>query len=68
MKHATLFRPAPVPTRLQRPLAPDGVKAGFPSPAQDYEEDTLDINDYLVRNLRGDFVAEGQRAKVEHDE
>lgn len=55
MKHATLFRPAPVPTRLQRPLAPDGVKAGFPSPAQDYEEDALDINDYLVRNPTATF-------------
>lgn len=34
------------------PLPLDGVKisAGFPSPAADYEDKRLDINDYLVRN------------------
>jgi DNA polymerase V len=34
------------------PLPLDGVKvsAGFPSPAADYEDQRLDINDYLVRN------------------
>jgi DNA polymerase V len=34
------------------PLPFDGVKisAGFPSPAADYEDKRLDINDYLVRN------------------
>lgn len=26
------------------------VSAGFPSPAADYEEKTLDINEYLIRN------------------
>jgi len=26
------------------------VSAGFPSPAADYEDKRLDINDYLVRN------------------
>ncbi len=36
--------------RLALPL--DGVKvsAGFPSPAADYEDQRLDINEYLVRN------------------
>lgn len=36
--------------RLALPL--DGVKisAGFPSPAADYEDKRLDINEYLVRN------------------
>lgn len=34
------------------PLPFDGVKisAGFPSPAADYEDKRLDINEYLVRN------------------
>lgn len=34
------------------PLPFDGVKisAGFPSPAADYEDKRLDINDYLVKN------------------
>lgn len=36
--------------RLALPL--DGVKvsAGFPSPAADYEDQRLDINEYLIRN------------------
>lgn len=55
MKNVTTFRHPPHPSRLSRPLAPDGVKAGFPSPAQDYEEEALDINDYLVRNPTATF-------------
>lgn len=42
----------PLPDAPRRPLPLDGVKvsAGFPSPAADYEDARLDINDYLVRN------------------
>ena len=42
----------PLPDAPGRPLPLDGVKvsAGFPSPAADYEDARLDINDYLVRN------------------
>ena len=42
----------PLPDAPCRPLPLDGVKvsAGFPSPAADYEDARLDINDYLVRN------------------
>jgi DNA polymerase V len=42
----------PLPDAQCRPLPLDGVKvsAGFPSPAADYEDARLDINDYLVRN------------------
>lgn len=32
------------------PLGLAPVSAGFPSPANDYEDKRLDINDYLVRN------------------
>lgn len=35
---------------LALPLDPVRVSAGFPSPAADYEDQRLDINDYLVRN------------------
>jgi len=34
--------------KVLRPLIGMNVPAGFPSPAQDYIEDTLDLNDYLV--------------------
>lgn len=36
--------------RLALPLDTVKVSAGFPSPAADYEESRLDINEYLVRN------------------
>jgi DNA polymerase V len=39
--------PAP---RLSLPVDTVKVSAGFPSPAADYEESRLDINEYLVRN------------------
>ncbi len=37
-------------TRLLLPIDAVKVSAGFPSPAADYEESRLDINEYLVRN------------------
>ena len=36
--------------RLALPLGAVKVSAGFPSPAADYEDRRLDINEYLVRN------------------
>lgn len=51
-----LVAAAPInPSALPRPIAPDCVRAGFPSPAQDYEEATLDINDYLIDNPPATF-------------
>lgn len=32
------------------------ISAGFPSPAGDYAEDGLDLNDYLVRNKPASFM------------
>lgn len=37
-------------TKLLLPIDAVKVSAGFPSPAADYEESRLDINEYLVRN------------------
>lgn len=36
------------PEILQLPLFADTVPAGFPSPAQDYVEAELDLNDYCI--------------------
>ncbi|MCL5991709.1 MAG: translesion error-prone DNA polymerase V autoproteolytic subunit [Bacteroidetes bacterium] len=33
----------------------EAVSAGFPSPADDYMEDRLDLNDHLVRNPAATF-------------
>ena len=38
------------------PLAGERLAAGFPSPATDYVEASLDIGDYLVRNKQATFV------------
>ena len=39
------------PTKqLVRPLLGDSVSAGFPSPAQDYIESELDLNEYLIKH------------------
>ena len=35
-------------------LAP-GIKAGFPSPAEDYSHETLDFNRDLIRNPEATF-------------
>ncbi len=35
-------------TSLPRPLLGNKVPAGFPSPAQDYIEENLDLNEYLI--------------------
>ena len=39
------------------PLAEGGIKAGFPSPAQDYLTDTIDFNQELVRHRETTFCA-----------
>ena len=37
-------------TKLQRPLIGTDVSAGFPSPAQDYIDATLDLNEFLIQH------------------
>ncbi len=59
----TQGRGTPVPvvpvTRLslQLPLYP-AVSAGFPSPADDYYEKRLDLNEYCIRNRAATFFVE----------
>ena len=45
-----VFVPRAGAPRLELPLDQVRVSAGFPSPAADYEDKRLDINEYLVRN------------------
>ena len=44
------WRPALDPPCVVIPLGAAKVSAGFPSPAADYEDKRLDINEYLIRN------------------
>lgn len=43
--------------RLERPFASGGIKAGFPSPAQDYLGDVLDFNRDLITHPAATFYA-----------
>ena len=40
---------------VKLPMFLEAVSAGFPSPADDYMEDRLDLNDHLVRNPAATF-------------
>lgn len=44
------------PVNLELPLLGHRISAGFPSPAADYAEDGLDLNEYLVRNKPATFM------------
>ncbi len=44
-----------VKTKLQRPLIGSRIPAGFPSPAQDYVEACLDLNEYLISHPNSTF-------------
>lgn len=43
------------PPLLRLPMAGARVRLGFPSPADDFLEDTLDLNDLLIRNPAATF-------------
>lgn len=49
-------------TKLDLILVDQGISAGFPSPAQDFTERTIDLNKELIKNISSTFLA---RAKGE---
>lgn len=51
--------------KLQLPLFSSKVAAGFPSPAEDHIEETVDLNDYMVRHPDSTFMlrVEGESMK-----
>ena len=49
-----LFTPSSQKTSI--PLA-EGIHAGFPSPAEDFAEPTLDLNHYVIKNPASTFYA-----------
>ncbi len=36
--------------KMKIPLLSDSIPAGFPSPADDYTEENIDLNEYLISN------------------
>lgn len=59
---ARLMGPATIdPSRVRIPLSGISARLGFPSPADDFLDDTIDLNEHLVRNPAATFYyrAEG---------
>ena len=50
-----LMRPASRPTQLLIPLFSHAVRAGFPSPADDYVSETLDLNEHLIQHKEATY-------------
>ena len=55
VKPLGLMRPASRPTRLLIPLFSHAVRAGFPSPADDYVSETLDLNEHLIQHKEATY-------------
>jgi len=47
--------PSDISSDLKLPFADQGIQAGFPSPAQDYIEDSIDLNRELVAHPASTF-------------
>ena len=43
-------------TQINTPVFLDNISAGFPSPATDYMENKLDLNEYLIRHPAATFI------------
>ena len=56
----TLLWPSPLPSMMPLPLFSGKVAAGFPSPADDYVEKTLDLNELLVQKPAATFFVRAQ--------
>lgn len=50
-----LLLPSPTPPRLALPFFGCPVRAGFPSPAEDYVCEHLDLNEHLISNKEATF-------------
>lgn len=48
---------ADISTALPIPYADGGIRAGFPSPAQDYLSESIDLNKELIRHPASTFYA-----------
>lgn len=50
-----ILTPSPDAPHLARPLFLSRVTAGFPSPAEDYVEGSLDLNEHLIQHKEATF-------------
>ena len=56
----TLFKPADSLSQVSLPLFTSKVPAGFPSPANDYIEKNLDLNELMIQNPAATFFARAE--------
>lgn len=56
----TLFKPAEPLSKVSLPLFTSKIPAGFPSPANDYIEKDLDLNELMIENPTATFFARAQ--------
>ena len=59
-----IFFPAKTPSVCKLPLFGGKVAAGFPSPADDYVEKSLDLNELLVQKPAATFAPKGSQCWV----
>lgn len=52
----TIIKPE-TKTELPLPFADAGIRAGFPSPAQDYMQEVIDLNKELIKHPASTFFA-----------
>ena len=60
LSNFSIFNPANSPSRVPLPLFTGKVAAGFPSPADDYVEKNLDLNELLVQKPAATFFVRSQ--------
>ena len=58
-KNLDLFQPIQK-KQILTPVFLDSVSAGFPSPATDYMENKLDLNEYLIKRPAATFIVKAK--------
>ena len=68
MKEKTLeiFTPD-LSTKVELPLASGTVQAGFPSPAENFMDRPLDLNDLMIKNPASTFIARAKGDSMSGD-
>ena len=51
-------------TQINTPVFLDKISAGFPSPATDYMENKLDLNEYLIKHPAATFIVKANGSSM----
>ena len=51
-------------TQINTPVFLDKISAGFPSPATDYMENKLDLNEYLIKHPAATFIVKASGSSM----